>query len=1067
MLLRLSVSSVFLISAVLAQSPLGNVSGVALDPSGSPIPEVTLKLAHQETNLERETRTNSAGAYLFPNLAPGTYKLTASSKGFRNYETVAFHLEAYRTVRQDIRFDLATATTEVTVNGSADTLLQLETAAIGSRLTGRQLNDLPTNLRSVFNNAGDSGLIFQMLPLTIPGVVQVGAGATWLTPGGTANSMKLKVDGIDTTFGNFGSPDSVSQPSFEAIEEFSASIHSNKAEFGGLGVVSSVTKSGGNRFHGGLFEFARNSAFDARNAFLLLRPYQNIHNYGGSFGGPIVKNKTFFQFTADATKGSRAYSFTSSVPSLAFRSGDFSALTTVVRDPYTTTPLPNNKVPANLLSSVGLKAQDQFYPLPNFGPPNLLAGNYRASFAGPEFHKIFEFRLDHNWSSPHSSFGRYQNRSSDYDIPGVRGELPPSSLGTSKNHRHVNFVTLGDMFSIRPNLFNEFRAGGLVLVSYSTADLKGQALNDKLGITGLPRRDINGIPNLSISGFSSVAMRLLNPVNDGHTQISDTLTWVRGKHTVKGGVEFIHWAVNRYFPVDPAAFGNFNFSGRFSNNAYADFLMGLPNTVTRLDPYPTQYFRWNDLSWFVQDDFKVTPRLTLSYGLRYEYNQPLSARDGNIYSFDMRTGSIVIPNDASRKAFSPYFPTTFPIVTAAQANLPETLRSADKNNFAPRLGFSYAMGQNSRTVIRGGWGVYYNHYSGAVGGTLAAGPFAVSTTANNAITNGKAAFDFASPFAAPGASSTLNLNAISADLYNGYTMQYSVSAERQLWNDFLVRGSYIGSRGVGQVFQRNVNQPLPSNLPFSATRRPFPRFNNIVMAENGAYNDYNSLQLTAAKRFSKGLQFTSAFTLARDLSEVDDTGNADLNTAIENAYDRRRDRGDVSAVPRKQWMNQVLYELPLGKNKFLKGWQTNFLVNFQSGTFVNPQWAGADPAGIGAAAVRPDLNSTLNYPGTLTQWYDRSAFTVPASGTFGNAKRNTLVTPGFALVNFGIAKSTTFERFGTIQLSATFLNAVNHLNYGSPNATVNNVNGGVITSSHAFLSAGSARTGQLGLRWMF
>ena len=154
------------------------------------------------------------------------------------------------------------------------------------------------------------------------------------------------------------------------------------------------------------------------------------------------------------------------------------------------------------------------------------------------------------WSSRHSSFGRYQNRSSDYDIPGVRGELPPSSLGTSNNHRHVNFVTLGDMFSISPNLFNEFRAGGLVLVSYSTADLKGQALNDKLGITGLPRRDINGIPNISISGFSSVAMRLLNPVNDGHTQISDSLTWVRGKHTIKGGVEFIHWAVNRYFQVD-------------------------------------------------------------------------------------------------------------------------------------------------------------------------------------------------------------------------------------------------------------------------------------------------------------------------------------------------------------------------------------------------------------------------------------------------------------------------------------------------------------------------------------
>jgi hypothetical protein len=300
-------------------------------------------------------------------------------------------------------------------------------------------------------------------------------------------------------------------------------------------------------------------------------------------------------------------------------------------------------------------------------------------------------------------------------------------------------------------------------------------------------------------------------------------------------------------------------------------------------------------------------------------------------------------------------------------------------------------------------------------------------------------------------------------------MQYTLTLEREMFRDFAVRLSYIGSKGNQQVYMRNINQPPPSTVPFSAARRPWPLYNNIMLAENGAVNSYNGMQFQVMKRFSRGLQFSSAWTWAKQLSEVDDTNNADLNTVIENAYDRRRDRADVYSVPRHQWQNQIFYQLPLGDNIFLKGWQVSSLINLSTGHWLNPQYAGTDSAGIGATGGRPDAINPIQYPETLTQWYDRAAFAPLAAniGRFGTAARNSVQGPGYMIFNAGIQKATTFERLGTVTIMATFQNILNHVNYGQPNMTTNNANGGVITSTHVFPSAGTARTGQLGLRWMF
>jgi hypothetical protein len=1069
----LLLAAAIAVPSALAQSPLGTVTGLALDPSGAAIPKASVKLMNVQTGVERRAQTNAAGAYSFPNLPPGSYKVSAQAAGLQPLEIKPFNVDAYRTARQDLKFALQAATAEVTVTDSVSEVIQLETPSISTRLGRRQLIELPSNVRGIDNrpnSSGDSGVIFTLLPMTVPGVVQVQGGAKWLTPGAGATAVKLKVDGIETGFGNFGSPDPVSQPSLEAIQEFTANVLTNRAEFGGLGTITTVTRSGANGYHADLFWYMRNSALDARNTYSPSKAFQNIHNYGVSGGGPIKKDKTFFFFTFDGTHGSRAFLFSASVPTLAQRAGDFTGAAPL-RNPFASAqPFAGNVILPQYLSPQALKAQQLFYPLPNYGPPNLTVNNYRASFNGPEDYRIFEGRVDHNFSSRHSAFLRYQNKHAAWDIPGARSSLPPSSVGTSQNRRYVNFWTLGDVYSVKPNLFNELCAGVVILVSKSDADVKGQALLDQIGIHGLPgRTGIKGIPNISITGYTTVTQTLLQPVNDGHAQLADNLTWVSGKHSMKFGAEMVSWFVNRYLPVNNAIFGNFSFQSYFTGNAYADFLLGLPRQVTRIDPWGTQYNRFRDWALYGQDDFKLTRKLTLSYGLRYESNGPVTANNDNIYSFDFSSSSIVVPSQKSYALFTPVLPKNIAatVVTADKLGLGRSLRYPDSNNLAPRFGFSYQVGNNAKTVVRGGWGIYYSHFSGDIAAVLAGGPYALSSTLTNSSANG---LGLDNPFAQPGTPASVNVTGVSRRLLNPYTMQYSLSIERELKRDLGLRISYIGSKSAQLVYVRNMDQPPASTVPFSASRLPYPLFASASLVDNGAGMLYSGLQTQAQKRFNKGLFFTSTWTWAKEISEVDDANAVDfeLNTQIENTYDRRRDRGNVFSVPRHQWMSQALYELPLGQGKLRAGWQLNALLNLVTGNWLTPAYTGKDAPNVNISGGRPDVvKSSVAMPKTLGAWFDKTAFAIPGNGMWGNAGRGIIQGPGYAIFNLGLSKSVRLEKVGALQFTASFQNVLNHVNWGDPVMTITDSRAGLITSTATFPPAGSPRTGLLGLRLSF
>ena len=382
-----------------AQTPLGTVTGLATDPSGGSVPNASVALTNQDTGVRRAASTNTSGAYSFPDLAPGTYQLAASAKGFRPLETRGFAVEAYRTVRQDLKFEIAAESTEVLVTEAAPAVIEMETPAVGSDLAARQIIETPTNLRSIAKNSGDSGLISEIMPLTVPGVVQVGNGAKWLTPGAGATGIKVKVDGIETTFGNFGSPDNVSQPSVEAVQEFTANVLTTRAEFGGMGTVTTATKSGANQFHGGVFWYMRNSATDARNTFSTSKPFQNLHNYGGTVSGPLKRDRTFFFADFDGLRGAAAYLFSPNVPTLAMRQGDFTGLA-ALKNPFTgATPFSGNTILAQYLSPQALQMQSSLPAAAEFRSAFVDGGElsrlvrwagsapHRGDPAGPQLHR--------------------------------------------------------------------------------------------------------------------------------------------------------------------------------------------------------------------------------------------------------------------------------------------------------------------------------------------------------------------------------------------------------------------------------------------------------------------------------------------------------------------------------------------------------------------------------------------------------------------------------------------------------------------------------------------------------
>lgn len=1086
----LVVSLLCLLAASISygQSTYATITGTVTDPNGAVIPNANVAAVHVQTNYRYTATSNEVGQYTLANLREGEYMLVASGGGFTDFTVKGIQLVGRDVRRIDARLQLSSVQTTVEVTAGA-TLIETETARISDTKDVNLLKSLPMTDRSVWS-------YMQLSPT----VAKAANGWFIRFAGSRSYQSEVAIDGISVADTSGSSLIGNLMDWTENVQEVRVESANNSAEFGPIGTITIVSKSGTNTLHGSAFDFYQSPVFRARDPFATARGTGVSHRIGGSLGGPVVlpklyngRDRTFFMFTLERMQKRWVEQLMNpTVPIDAWRKGNFAG--TAIYDPFNGyAPFPNSVIPANRINPVSQKLQDRFYPLPNYGNTAVFApNNYRETKLrpmGPE--NNIAARIDHRFSEKAWIYGRY---TTDF-FPSVpwEGNLP--TIGQRNAHRTIHNANVSYSHTLRSNLLSEFRWGLTFNHLPVEGPVRGKQLIQDLGLQGLAGDlpDVggiyklsftNGIQGLSQSDACATCNRQLTHMFQEH------LSWFRGRHSVKGGV-----IVNRNNLLNQAMPGNLFGSGSFSGqmtaqqnpggtfsggHAYADFLLGVPTSASRGFAPPLQNLtRWN-YNLFITDDFKITPQLTLNIGLRYEYQPGWKEASGMLSGFDLATGKIVVP-DAGLSKVSPLVPASYVgVITASQAGWAgNTLIRADKNNFAPRLGLAYRPWGNN-TVFRAGIGIYYDisPYQPTTTGV----PFVVSEpTYTNPYQAPDVVFPRVFPAASVGAPPSISLpGGITPNLRIPYSMQYSFTVEHQRWNTGF-RASYVGTNTRQGLWSYNAGQPLPDGRLFVDKPRLFPQYPGVWMNANGAGHQYNGMTLQAERHMKSGMHFQSSYTLARDI------GDLDRGWSPENAYDRGRERGVNEDPPTHKWTSNFVYDLPFGKGKrfvsgggrfvnaLASGWQVSGIYVAQTGMFLTPTWTGPDPTGTAYTSsrtraqvtLRPDQLSNPNIADpTLKRWFNPAAFGAPGLGRFGTSARGVIKGPGVNVLHAGLFKQFSIRERARLRWELTASNVLNHPNWGNPGTSITSASAGVVSSTNTYDTYDSpgVRQGRMSLR---
>jgi Carboxypeptidase regulatory-like domain/TonB dependent receptor-like, beta-barrel len=1126
------VSCLFILLAVyfipvVAQSTFSTLVGTATDPQSAVVAGATVTITNKGTTAVRIATTDDAGNYHVANLDSGEYEVTIEAKGFRNVAFKSVTLRARETLRLDAQLAVAGAATEtVTVTAGGGITTEVPTIAVAK--TNRELQELPVPFRA-------SGTTSPISTLTTQVGVQTDNSGGLSLSGSQRYSTTVTIDGISTVSVRSNGPINELFPSVESIAEIRVSQINNNAEFAQSGDITTISKSGTNDFHGGAFWYHQNRVLDATNPFAPInsatgqrsKPFKIANDFGVSAGGPVRipwlydgRDRTFFFATYEGSRLRQQTTRTYSVPPAAWRTGDFSGISTVIRDPLTGVQFPGNRIPADRINEVSRKTLELFYPLPNTGSPNSPSNNLTGLFPAPTDNDQFDVRIDHNLSQRQSLFGRYtwkDRRVSSFES----GILPP--IGPVSRPEKVWAFTGAYNFIIRPNLLNEFRGGFSGRDVKKDFDLDGAAIIQQLGLQGLSSNlpESPGAPDIAISGITTTGISRGFTTTDRTYQFLDNVTWTKGRHTIKFGADLRRLSTTDLLSFTTGDdFGTFTFDGTVTNTVighpFAAFLLGIPDRTQYANTGPDiDGSVWHH-GYFIQDDWKVTPRLTVSFGLRYELHPPFTEKNFNITNFDRPTGNAIVPNEEARRAASPGFIAsigTSKVVTAEEAGVPEVLRTTDYNNFTPRVGFAFRPFNNTKTVIRGGYGVYTVSILGSVFYSLTGVHTSDVRAFNNSFNaNRVPAFQFPLAFpSGPGSVASVGSQdfrtANQQDYVDPYNQQWSLTFEQELgWNSAM-RLTYNGQHAVKLSVGPDLNQ-IPTNTVGFATanaRRPYPNWNIIFTRDNGGTANFHGLTAELNRRFSKGLQLTSSYAWSKNLSDAE--GSAPGSFGAENGprlldyFNRRADYGNVSFTRRHRFLTTFIWELPVGKGRsflgsphraveaVLGGWQLSGIVLFQSGPFLTPFVSGGDPSGTGAArrtTQRPDVigDDEPSSGRTAGQWFNRNSFICPGRspndpenvrfncnipapiGRYGYASVGSVVGPGTKNFSMALAKKFYFTERTGLHFEAQFSNLFNRLNLGTPGLNITTTGFGEITSTQTAEGTGP-RVIQMGLRLFF
>lgn len=1077
-----------------AQSIFGQITGVITDPSGAVVPGATVAITNVGTQTARTVVTGADGAYLAPNLDAGTYRLTVSLSGFSDAARDVTLL-ARQTLRIDAALQMAGATEQVSVT-AAQPVIESTRATIDNSRSGDDINKLALNFRATSNT---SPIVVATLT---PGVQQDRNGAISVA-GNLPFMTSFSIDGIASHSSRGGGPAREMFPSVESIEEFKVSSANNNAEFMQVTDVTTTSKSGSNQFRGTAFLFYKDSKFSSVDRFApkdsagnAIKPKVQTKSYGASLGGPIVKNRTFFFGTFEGVSEPAESTLSVIVPPDAFRNGDLSSLSTPLKNPFTGGTYANNQVP---VSPAAAKVLATFYERSNQATGAAInRPNYVINAPKDYTQNGVDFRGDQTLTSRQKFFARLTTKDISKDSFNSN-----TKLGQFTSKTTVRQLAGSHNWVLSTSLLNEARAGfayNLAETTYPLASQGEQIIKD-LGFIGLPPTPASGgVPYFSFSDGSFISTGGDKPTSvlSKSLQFSDNLTWTRGRHTMKAGVDVQQVEFrdrSSFFAGDD--YGAYTFTGQYTGSAFADFLIGLPaNTAYAQNPPDARPYSLQ-FAGFVQDDWRVTPRLTLNYGVRYDLRPPFLDRSNQFANFD-RTypgGRIIVANEAA-KALIPQsvknaVPNT-PIVTAAQVGLSERLRKTDMNNVNPRLGFAYRLDDEGKTVVRGGYGIYTVPLYGSIAYSMyAAATGDVPSFQNAQRADGTFAISFPNVFPqalrnVPGAGTQDFRRANQIDLRDPQAHQWTATVERDLgWNTGL-RLSYVGSYTKDLVYSPDLNQ-VPSNTQGYAavrTTRPFTDWNVVTTRDNGSKARYDGLSVNLTRRFSKGLSFDSSYTLARHNSDsagaVPTAFTGENGPSTLDIYRGDADWGPVAYTRRHRSVSTFYYALPLRADNpvaaaLVDGWDITGVLVLQSGSFETAAFSNRDPSGTGAtvrgftSTQRPDQVGDPNIADpTADRYWDVAAFALPANniGRFGNAKVGTLIGPGTRVFSTTVGKNFRLMGRQRARFEMAVSNLFNIENFDVPNRTITSSSFGRVTATQTGEQAGP-RTVQFSLRYTF
>jgi hypothetical protein len=1085
------------------QSTSGTVLGTVRESSGAVVQGAAVSLTNAGTNARHSTVTGETGTYQFVNLEVGSYKLSVEAPGFRKEEFTAFDLNARETKRQDAELSIASQTTTVNVEASA-AVIDTDTSSISETKGSRELVDLPVAITT-----RSQGSTSAMSTLTAQPGVQTDASGNISVAGTLPTQLSMSIDGISSmgpgSSMQAGGSQALSEmfPSFNAIEEIRIGETINPAEFGGVADITTISKAGSNHIHGGLFENFQNTRLDASDFFSHQVNVIKMNNFGIYMGGPVVipklyngHDKTFFFGSFEALRLPKSQTDLESVPTVAMRGGDLSSYLSAANGGAANqlTGYPGNIIPASQLNPYAQRVLNTLFPLPNYGGPGAIANNYLANFAIPINSAQGDARVDQMIGSKNLIFARYTYK--NRRVTGVPTAPAFSNPGTP-SFPTVGLNSLPELdqalaiawnYTITPTIVNELRGGFSNSRMSSTYGVTAQGLAAELGLTGLPSpppADASIIPQIVISGFSPLGNQSQR-ANQGTKQLLDTVTWTKGKHTMKFGADYrrLHSTMGAAFYNDLAGSYSFNGSvlgsllGGGAATPLASFLLGYPdNSTIATTLQPNVNATAQHYATFAQDDWKVSSRFTLNFGLRWEFHPAFRDAYNNLANFDYNysstvngvpeKGAIILPGPGTLGIVSPGFAQSIyptPIVTAQSLGLPAALRYSQKTDFAPRIGFAYRL-FDDKTVLRGGYGKYIE----ALMTSAAISAWAVESSdvgffSNSIGANGVPTFQlpysWPSNIAQPGSQSLFQVTNL--HYKDPYVQEWNLTLERDLGGSFGVRASYDGNHATHLGAGQNLNQPMPNtigfaNLPSSAI--PFPLWQEIYYNNNAGFSNYNAMTLAVNKRMSHGLQMQGSYIYARNLSNLGGNPSTpsggfagEYGGTLSDPYAPGIDYGNVNYTRRNRFLATFLYDLPFGKGKTLMsgangfvdrvvgGWELAGVLLFQSGPFMTVS-ALTDPCGCGfnvfnSTGGRADTVSGVSTTAgqSIGQWINPAAFTSAPNniGRFGDATPGSVVGPGTEAVSMSLIKSFQIRESARIQIGAQVANLFNHPNFAPP-----------------------------------